>query len=85
MEPAQNTDHELIYQRAAVSQPSMQNDVSMAPISTREQSTKGPRSQFNGTLQQGYRSIWILGSSIVYWTVKKWLQDKGDVILVSIM
>jgi hypothetical protein len=35
--PAQNTDHELIYQRAAVSQPSMQNDVSMAPISTRIQ------------------------------------------------
>jgi hypothetical protein len=29
--PAQNTDHELIYQRAAVSQPSMQNDVS-SPI-----------------------------------------------------
>jgi hypothetical protein len=26
VDPAQNTDHELIYQRAAVSQPSMQND-----------------------------------------------------------
>ena len=44
-------DHELIYQRAAVSQPSMQNDVSMAPISTRAQSTADPRSQSNGTLQ----------------------------------
>jgi hypothetical protein len=48
--PAQNTDHELIYQRAAVSQPSMQNDVSMAPISTRAQYTADPRSQSNGTL-----------------------------------
>jgi hypothetical protein len=26
VDPAQNTDHELIYQRAAVSQPNMQND-----------------------------------------------------------
>ena len=26
VDPAQNTDHELIYQRAAISQPSMQND-----------------------------------------------------------
>ena len=51
--PAQNTDHELIYQRAAVSQPSMQNDVSMASISTRAQYTADPRSQSNGTLQQG--------------------------------
>jgi hypothetical protein len=51
--PAQNTDHELIYQRAAVSQPSMQNDVSMAPISIRAQYTADPRSQSNGTLQQG--------------------------------
>jgi hypothetical protein len=41
------------YQRAAVSQPSMQNDVSMAPISTRAQYTADPRSQSNGTLQQG--------------------------------
>jgi hypothetical protein len=32
--PAQNTDHELIYQRAAVSQPSMQNDVSARVILT---------------------------------------------------
>jgi hypothetical protein len=35
VEPAQNTDHELIYQRAAVSQPSMQNDdffVVLVPI-----------------------------------------------------
>jgi hypothetical protein len=51
--PAQNTDHELIYQRASVSQPSMRNDVSMAPISTRAQYTADPRSQSNGTLQQG--------------------------------
>jgi hypothetical protein len=51
--PAQNTDHELNYQRAAVSQHSMQNDVSMAPISARAQSTANPRTQFNGTLQQG--------------------------------
>jgi hypothetical protein len=51
--PAQNTDHELIFQRAAVSQPSMQNDVSMAPISTKAQYTADPRSQSNGTLQQG--------------------------------
>jgi hypothetical protein len=80
MEPAQTTDHELIYQKAAVSQPSMQIDVSMAPISTRAQSTADPRSQSNGS-----RSIWILGSSIVYWASKKWLQDKGNVILVSIM
>ena len=41
--PAQNTDHELIYQRAAVSQPSMQNDVSMAPISTRAREVKRSR------------------------------------------
>ena len=53
MDPAQNTDHELIYQRAAVSQPSMQNYVSMTPISTRAQSTADPCSQSNGTLQQG--------------------------------
>ena len=51
VEPAQTTDHELIYQRAAVSQPSMHNDVSMAPFSTRAQSTADPRSQSNGTLQ----------------------------------
>jgi hypothetical protein len=44
--PAQNTDHELIYQRAAVSQPSMQNDVSMAPISARAQSTADPHAWF---------------------------------------
>jgi hypothetical protein len=44
VEPAQNT---------AVSQPSMQNDVSMAPISTRAQYTADPHSQSNGTLQQG--------------------------------
>ena len=31
----------------------MQNDVSMAPISTRAQYTADPRSQSNGTLQQG--------------------------------
>jgi hypothetical protein len=77
VEPAQNTDHELIYQRAAVSQPSMQNDVSMAPISTRAQSTGGPRSQSNGTLQQGSRSIWILGSSIVYCTGQEVASRQG--------
>ena len=49
VEPAQNTDHELIYQRAAVSQPNMQNDFSIAPITTRAQSTADPRSQSNGT------------------------------------
>ena len=52
MKPAQNTDYELIYQRAAISQPNMHNDVSMAPISTRAQSTAVLRSQSNGTLQQ---------------------------------
>ena len=52
MEPAQNTDYELIYQRSAISQPNMQNDVSMAPISTRAQSTAALRIQSNGTLQQ---------------------------------
>ena len=31
----------------------MQNDVSMAPISIRAQYTADPRSQSNGTLQQG--------------------------------
>jgi hypothetical protein len=51
VEPAQNTDHELIYQRAAVSQPIMQNDVSMAPISTRAQSTADPRSQSNAMVR----------------------------------
>ena len=52
VKPAQNTDYELIYQRAAISQPNMHNDVSMAPISTRAQSTALLRSQSNGTLQQ---------------------------------
>ena len=77
VEPAQNTDHELIYQRAAVSQPSMQNDISMALIITRAQSTGCPRSQSNGTLQQGSRSIWILGSSIVYWTGQEVASRQG--------
>jgi hypothetical protein len=31
----------------------MQNDVSMAPISARAQSTADPHTQFNDTLQQG--------------------------------
>ena len=51
VETTQNTDHALIYQRAAVLQPNMQNDFCIAPITTRAQSTADPRSQSNGTLQ----------------------------------
>ena len=55
----------------------MQNDVSMAPISTRAQYTADPHSQSNGTLQQGSHSIWILGSSIVYWAGKEVVSRQG--------
>ena len=60
VDPAQNTDHELIYQRAAVSQPSMQNDVSMAPISTRAQYTADPRKpvQWYVTTRYKFKVFW---------------------------
>jgi hypothetical protein len=45
--PAQNTDHELIYQRAAVSQPSMQNDVS-SPMVRYNKESQGTNLEFSG-------------------------------------
>ena len=47
MNPAQNTDHELIYQRAAVSQPSMQNDVS-SPMVRYNKESQGTNLEFSG-------------------------------------
>jgi len=52
VDPAQNTDHELINQRAAVSQPSMQNDA-------RSQS-KGTNLEFSGV------SLGLMGMGVVH-------------------